>query len=808
MRKAIGSALIALGLAVSLGGAVAMSVSLGTIEARSALGEHVEARIPLHDVSPVRLAQLEVGLAPRRAFDRLGLERPPQLSWLDFRIVVEGPGAPYIEVTSQRPMDLPLLDFLVELRWPEGELVREYTLLLDRPLTLGDDAPPEVREPPAALAAVAEETPAPRARRATVYGPVREGDTLWSIARDHRPDDSVTVAQTMLAIQELNPEAFREDNVNALLTGWWLQLPTKEQATRISAGAAQAEYERQLRVWVPPGERPALVAEPPPPVAEPEPAPPRERPDARLEVLAPGEVGDDIVALLDEDAEPTREGFRALQRELAVARETEESLRAEKESLENRVNELTQRVADLERLLDLHMEGLLPAPEVTEPVPEPRPRPEPAPEPEPEMEPVPEREPTRPEPVREPEPPVDDEDEAPFWAEWTDWIDVSEWFDWSAWADRLPDNLLDPAALWDDMQHDNELRNQVLIAAGAGLLALSALLMLGRRRRRRRIEAERAHGLRLNPDDLEFDFDNMPVRETGDVATDPLLRAEEHIAEGDYRGARDVLVQGLEDEPHRADLRLKLLEVLAELEDRGGFAREAEALRDRVASERDPIWQAAAVIGRAFVPDMPLFADGGSGAGGQGGTADDELDEKPDLDSLDLGLEEEEDDEDYGAISEDDFERSLDEAFGAEDDTPEAEAPVDEPPASKEEDLGELAGDGLDEIDLDSLLDETEEEAPAAKPEPQSVEPEPAEEPEPQVAEPDEGEEGFTIDDDESPPLAPGEGDEVDTKLDLARAYIDLGDEAGARELLEEALEEGSSSQQANARKILEEIGA
>ncbi len=48
---------------------------------------------------------------------------------------------------------------------------------------------------------------------------------------------------------------------------------------------------------------------------------------------------------------------------------------------------------------------------------------------------------------------------------------------------------------------------------------------------------------------------------------------------------------------------------------------------------------------------------------------------------------------------------------------------------------------------------------------------------------------------------------EVGTKLDLARAYIDMGDPDGARSILDEVLEEGAVEQQQEARQLLEELG-
>jgi pilus assembly protein FimV len=49
--------------------------------------------------------------------------------------------------------------------------------------------------------------------------------------------------------------------------------------------------------------------------------------------------------------------------------------------------------------------------------------------------------------------------------------------------------------------------------------------------------------------------------------------------------------------------------------------------------------------------------------------------------------------------------------------------------------------------------------------------------------------------------------DAVDTKLDLARAYLDMGDPDGARAMLDEVLAEGSQMQKDVARKLLEEMG-
>lgn len=63
---------------------------------------------------------------------------------------------------------------------------------------------------------------------ASIYGPSGEDETLWSIAKAYRPEKSVSVAQTVLAIYKLNPKAFEDHNIHGLISGSVLRLPTLE----------------------------------------------------------------------------------------------------------------------------------------------------------------------------------------------------------------------------------------------------------------------------------------------------------------------------------------------------------------------------------------------------------------------------------------------------------------------------------------------------------------------------------------------------------------------------------------------------
>ena len=63
---------------------------------------------------------------------------------------------------------------------------------------------------------------------------VQPGDSLFRIAMENRPDQSVSLQQTMVAIQRLNPNAFVDGNLNRVKAGERLLLPSIGQIRDIS----------------------------------------------------------------------------------------------------------------------------------------------------------------------------------------------------------------------------------------------------------------------------------------------------------------------------------------------------------------------------------------------------------------------------------------------------------------------------------------------------------------------------------------------------------------------------------------------
>lgn len=116
-------------------------LGLGEIEVRSALNQELKAEIALLSASPEDAESLIVKLASRDEFIRASLDRPYFLNSLKFKTEIRD-GQPVIIVSTPKPVREPYLNFLVEIDWPKGHLLREYTILLDPPIFMGQEAGP------------------------------------------------------------------------------------------------------------------------------------------------------------------------------------------------------------------------------------------------------------------------------------------------------------------------------------------------------------------------------------------------------------------------------------------------------------------------------------------------------------------------------------------------------------------------------------------------------------------------------------------------------------------------------------------
>ncbi|MEH6581675.1 MAG: FimV/HubP family polar landmark protein [Halioglobus sp.] len=113
---------------------VVAALGLGELKLESFLNEPLTATVDILNTGGLHEDQIRVRLATSEDFDKLGVDRAYFLTNIKFKITVDGQGRGKIIVTSEDPVLEPYLDFLIEARWPSGRLLREYTVLVDPPV--------------------------------------------------------------------------------------------------------------------------------------------------------------------------------------------------------------------------------------------------------------------------------------------------------------------------------------------------------------------------------------------------------------------------------------------------------------------------------------------------------------------------------------------------------------------------------------------------------------------------------------------------------------------------------------------------
>ena len=133
-------------LALALASGAACALGLGQIEVKSRAGQPLLAQIPVISSGPEELAQLRAGLASPETFRRIGLDAPQGIvTDLRFTLALDPAGQPVIRVTSTQPVNQPLLTFLIEVDWGQGRLTREYSALIDTPRTASAPLQPPIQ---------------------------------------------------------------------------------------------------------------------------------------------------------------------------------------------------------------------------------------------------------------------------------------------------------------------------------------------------------------------------------------------------------------------------------------------------------------------------------------------------------------------------------------------------------------------------------------------------------------------------------------------------------------------------------------
>jgi pilus assembly protein FimV len=392
-------------------------LGLGEIAVHTSLNQPLRAEIQMLSIPPEEVEDVRVTLATQEAFDRVGINRPYVLTQLEFKPTIKGEGQPIISVTTKQPVREPFLNFLMEVEWPRGRLLREYTVLLDPPVLMdrqrsvamqapvvGSSAeksvkPPSNKDPERSTpvetrrtegvveASQAErlgatsltqekpvESPSLAPSKASTYR-IRRGDTLGEISQKFRPDDSLTLPQMMIAMLQANPDAFIRGNINNLMAGVIVRIPERSEIESINLQQAYTEVARQASLWrqyraklatqTPPLPLEQTVSGAPSGVDKSATASGEVSGDAKAgEEVSPPDANLEILAAKQAENSSTKTAVAqgvdvaALQKEMALAQELAESRLKKNEELVDRIKELEGIVAQQERLISLQSEEL------------------------------------------------------------------------------------------------------------------------------------------------------------------------------------------------------------------------------------------------------------------------------------------------------------------------------------------------------------------------------------------------------------------------------------------------------------------
>lgn len=637
--------------ALCLAAPTAWSLGLGKLRVQSALGETLRAEVDVTSLTPDEASNLRVRVASPESYRTAGVDYNSVLPGTRAELLRRPDGRPYLKLTSDRSVQEPFVDVILELTWATGRLERDYTLLFDPPVTARTTAPapttsavmgtatPVPKAPPAAPR-VAERAPAPARPAAEPAAPrearsvpkaaetaadeykVRNGDSLSRIAaRMQRP--GVSLDQMLVSLYRGNPQAFIDNNMNLLKSGVVLAVPSAGAAKAVPQPEARQVIQAQSADFGAYRQRLAGMV----PAAK----------TAGLARQASGKV-QASVADRQQGATPTPDRLTLSKGGVsakAAAAEEQISKERAKKADEARVAELSKNVDELKKLSGATATAAASKPALTAAA---SPAPVPAVAPASASVPVPASVAVAMAPVAVPAP-------APASAPATAALGAQPAGPASAVATAPAVAVAKPAAsapmiakppakapvgvqepgMLGSLLDDNPA------ALGLGGLALALLAGFGVYRFAKRAKKDSGETSflesRLQPDSFfgasggqridtrdaggassSMSYSLSQLDAIGDV--DPVAEADVYLAYGRDLQAEEILKEAMRSNPDRMAIRTKLLEVYAKRRDTKGFELLATQLFALTRGEGED-WAKAQELGAQIDPENPLFKPGG-----------------------------------------------------------------------------------------------------------------------------------------------------------------------------------------------------
>jgi pilus assembly protein FimV len=629
------AAALAVASCLSLTPWVVEAAGLGKLTVLSGLGQPLQAELDI-GATKDELAGMAARLAPQDVFRQAGVDFPSVLLDLRFAVEKRPNGRAVVKVTSLKPINEPFLDLLVELNWPSGRLVREYTFLLDPPEIAAKQTSRPVAEArivetvrggaaaeerPASVRATPRPAPMPKVAAEPKQKPesagtriVERGETLHKIASESK-HEGVSLEQMLVGLFQANPDAFIGNNLHRLKSGAILNIPEKSAVEAVSEAEAGKVYVAQTGDWKTYRQKLAAATAKAP---------------AKDEGAAAQASSGKITAKVEERAAPAEQAkdqVKVARSEAPVmgapaaksAAEVADQVARDKalKEAQDRMAVLEKNVNELQKLLEMKNQKLAelqqpakkeeakPA-EVVKPVEPPKP-----------VEPL-KVEPLKVEPLKV-EPPAKPVEAA---------------------KPAEPPQVKKPKALAPPPEPveepgvmDSLLEDPLPLVGGGGILALLAGYFLLKRRRTQSASVETTAvpvPSSLGPNSVfrmtggqSIDTGNTPPQ-TGDFSqtgpgtidtdeVDPVAEADVYMAYGRDTQAEEILLEALQKDPHRTAIHAKLLEIYANRRS----IKQFETLSSELYAQTGGVgqdWEKVALLGMALDPNNPLYS--GSSAKG------------------------------------------------------------------------------------------------------------------------------------------------------------------------------------------------
>lgn len=361
---------------------VVQAAGLGKLTVSSYLGQPLKAEIALESVTDKEINTLSARLASTKIFQKAGINLAPYHATLSVVMEKRTDGQPYVRVVSSQAINEPFLKLLIELHSSSGRMLREYNVLLDPAETqksatavsviqsadnqAEDSVATAPREMQSSLRTEKQLPPSqerPAVQTGNTYGPVIQGDTLSRIARQVSPD-GVSLNHMLVALYRANRDAFLEKNMNLLRVGVILRIPNENEISSVTAREAAREVAVQKESWNSYRQRIADLAD-----SAPERGKLKQSQSGKIItvsddasvagsskseevlILSKGELLNDDHSSVKNAESKTAQNYLHMMEEDAIAKE-----RALREANE-RVAILEQNVAKLQRLLELKEEA-------------------------------------------------------------------------------------------------------------------------------------------------------------------------------------------------------------------------------------------------------------------------------------------------------------------------------------------------------------------------------------------------------------------------------------------------------------------